>query len=136
MGTRADFYVGRGVNAEWLGSIAWDGHPPAIQHAHRLFDATDEADWRAKVAAMFAARDDATLPEQGWPWPWTDSGTTDFAYTWDEGAVHASAYGQRWFDPRGGEPEEETPREAVFPDMSARKNVTLGRRSGLIVLGG
>lgn len=27
MGTRADFYIGRGENAEWLGSIAWDGDP-------------------------------------------------------------------------------------------------------------
>jgi hypothetical protein len=27
MGTRADFYVGRGETAEWLGSIAWDGNP-------------------------------------------------------------------------------------------------------------
>lgn len=30
MGTRADFYVGRGEQAEWLGSIAWDGNPGAI----------------------------------------------------------------------------------------------------------
>jgi hypothetical protein len=30
MGTRADFYVGRGGQAEWLGSIAWDGYPSGI----------------------------------------------------------------------------------------------------------
>lgn len=30
MGTRADFYVGTGANAEWLGSIAYDGHPDTI----------------------------------------------------------------------------------------------------------
>ncbi len=27
MGTRADFYVGLGEQAEWLGSVAWDGNP-------------------------------------------------------------------------------------------------------------
>ena len=30
MGTRADFYVGRGESAEWLGSVAWDGNPRGI----------------------------------------------------------------------------------------------------------
>jgi hypothetical protein len=30
---------------------------------------------------------------------------------------------------------EDLPKEAVFPAMSARKQVTLGKRSGLIVLG-
>ena len=25
MGTRADFYVGVGKKAEWLGNVAWDG---------------------------------------------------------------------------------------------------------------
>jgi len=30
MGTRADFYVGRGKTAEWLGSIAWDGYPAGL----------------------------------------------------------------------------------------------------------
>lgn len=30
MGTRADFYVGRGPEAEYLGSIAWDGHPEGM----------------------------------------------------------------------------------------------------------
>lgn len=30
MGTRADFYVGRGTEAEWIGSIALDGYPDGI----------------------------------------------------------------------------------------------------------
>jgi hypothetical protein len=30
MGTRADFYVGRGETAEYLGSIAWDGYPDGL----------------------------------------------------------------------------------------------------------
>jgi hypothetical protein len=30
MGTRADFYIGRGTEAEWLGSVAWDGYPGGV----------------------------------------------------------------------------------------------------------
>jgi hypothetical protein len=30
MGTRADFYVGKGKKSEWIGSIAWDGYPQGI----------------------------------------------------------------------------------------------------------
>jgi len=33
MPTRADFYVGRGADAEWLGSIAFDLRQDAIDHA-------------------------------------------------------------------------------------------------------
>ena len=44
MGTRADFYVWPDDGpAEWLGSIAWDGHPgnPQIM---AVCSAVDEAD--------------------------------------------------------------------------------------------
>ena len=30
MDERADFYVGRGEDAEWLGSITWNGYPKAL----------------------------------------------------------------------------------------------------------
>lgn len=30
MSTRADFYVGRGAEAEWIGSISWDGYPDGV----------------------------------------------------------------------------------------------------------
>lgn len=36
MGTRADFYVGKGPNAEWLGSTAMDGYPEGIFHKDNL----------------------------------------------------------------------------------------------------
>lgn len=77
MGTRADFYVGRGPDAEWIGSIAYNGGPgryPAILRART------EADFRAAVAAELAGRNDATVPERGWPWPWGNSSTTDYGY--------------------------------------------------------
>jgi hypothetical protein len=150
MGTRADFYIGRGLEAEWLGSIAWDGYPDGITltQAERdriapgwpdgghLFDATTDKEFRERLAAFFLNRDDVTLPTMGWPWPWEDSRTTDYAYAFHEGRVFASRFGRSWIDPRQPEPEEELPKDVVFPDMTDRKKVTLGKRSGVIVLGG
>lgn len=131
MGTRADFYVGRGVSAEWLGSIAWDGYsiPDAISTA------ADETSYRAAVVAFIGQRKDGTKPADGWPWPWDDSRTTDYAYAFDCGAVHASIFGHAWWLVRDGEPDDDGPKVAVFPNMAGRANVTLGERSGVIVVG-
>ncbi len=138
MGTRADFYVGRGANAEWLGSIAWDGYPAGVDEL--VIQAMSERQYRAVLAKFAESRDDWTKPEDGWPWPWEDSGGTDYAYTWDGGPeVLASAYGQGWWAARGDEPEydeDDAANAAVFPDMKERQNVTFGKRSGLIVLAG
>lgn len=132
MGTRADFYVGRGEQAEWLGSYPWDGYPQGIEPA--LLDATTEESFRAAVAEMLTD-EDATRPEHGWPWPWNNSATTDYAYAFDDGKVWASCFGSSWFDPKTEPEDDELERKsAVFPDMSARKNATLGPRSGLIVM--
>lgn len=115
MGTRADFYVGKGKDAEWLGSIAWDGDD--IQQLIRK--ATTEAVFRRAVAKMLAHREDGTPPEKGWPWPWQDSGTTDRSYWFFDGKCNVVC----WDDA-----------DWEFPNMKAIQNVTLGSRSGLIVL--
>jgi hypothetical protein len=152
MGTRADFYVGRGPAAEWLGSIAWDGYPAGIDST--VFQAIDESDYRGLVSA-FLRREDGTTPDMGWPWPWDDSGTTDYAYAYDGGAIYGSSFGHEWFvvdlsKINGGEygdaqTDEEMERidsergsipKVTFPNMKDRANVTLGPRSGVIVFGG
>jgi hypothetical protein len=134
MGTRADFYVGRGEQAEWLGSIGWDGYPSGIDSA--VLNAADQATYRAAVAAFFTTRDDVTLPEQGWPWPWTDSSITDYAYAFDEGGVYYSYFGHDWHRQADGPKPDDWPYDdsAVFPDMSERKNIRWDTGSGLIVL--
>lgn len=163
MGTRADFYVSRGEDAEWLGSIAWDGYPSGV-FTDKIGDdgclpkvVVDEAHWRSEVEAWLKQRNDATFPEQGWPWPWDDSNTTDYAYTYDEGLVLGSCFGHQWFGVLEGEPDEEAeeedekyqtdghfdykkweeahPKMAAFPNMKERKNVTYGSRSGIMVVG-
>ena len=105
MGTRADFYIGRGLDAEWLGSQAWDGYPSAVipdlqRIAHLAGSLTSEEGFRSTISAYLAKRYDATLPEQGWPWPWDDSGTTDCAYCFDGGTIWtATGYpDESWYD--------------------------------------
>jgi len=134
MGTRADFYIGRGAGAEWIGSIAWDGYPNGIEDA--VLAAKTESEFRAAVAEHLSARDDFTPPEMGWPWPWDNSQTTDYAYAFEGGKVWASPFGHDWFDASGVEPSDDGWRQktATFPDMSDRKAMTLGARSGLIVI--
>lgn len=130
MGTRADFYVGTGTEAEWLRSIAFDGYridEMEEKHANggdnlacwQIKTAKSEDEYRAAVATLLAINDDATLPEHGWPWPWNDSTTTDYAYAFSGGVCKTFSWG----------------RGADWPDMSERKNVTFGPRSGVIVVG-
>lgn len=93
MGTRADFYMGRGADAEWLGSIAWDGYPEGIPD--EIFAAETAESWREEVTKFLADRKDRSLPSDGWPWPWNDSTTTDYAYAWDDG-VKICGFGHAW----------------------------------------
>ncbi len=148
MGTRADFYVGRGTQAEWLGSIAWDGHPASVFEDDNVMPtlAVEESQWRAWVAQFLQDRDDATLPADGWPWPWDDSGTTDYAYAWDGGVVYASGFGHGWFAVDSakdcfGEPDEDdddyvATEHATFPRMDTGKYApAVSQRSGVILFG-
>jgi len=95
MGTRADFYVGTGSQAEWLGSLAMDGYridemeeggkTPDYKACWEIKTAKTEVDYRTAVAALLAINDDATLPAHGWPWPWDNSNTTDYVYAFVDG---------------------------------------------------
>lgn len=85
MGTRADFYVGTGATAEWLGSIRLDGYEWADDHNCSIVKAKTADEFRAAVAAILASRRDAILPAHGWPWPWDDSGVSDYTYYFSGG---------------------------------------------------
>lgn len=133
MGTRADFYVGRGLSAEWIGSIAWDGYPDGIPET--IKKARNEKDFREAVASFIVEdRDDGTRPEDGWPWPWETSHTTDYAYAFDGANTWACCFGSEWWDAALPEPEKRGKGDTVFPDMSSRKRVAYGARSGTIMI--
>ena len=135
MGTRADFYIGRGVGAEWLGSIAWDGYPDGIPM--NLLAAKDAAKFRRMVREFISKRDDGTKPKDGWPWPWNDSGTTDYAYAFDKGHVRASCFGGNWFNPRRPRTDDGEPGSSntVFPNMKdCKRRPIFGAHSGVIVI--
>lgn len=130
MGTRADFYIGTGPSSEWLGSTAFDGYPHEAKSGHgvppAVIDATGEFEYRLAVADYFDSKPNSvTRPEQGWPWPWDFTSGTDYTYALQDGKVDIFNFGAAWH------PEEAGP---DWPDMSARKNVTFGPRSGLIVV--
>lgn len=156
MGTRCDFYAGRGESAEWLGSVGYDGYPDGLG-IPEILTADSEKVFRDLVACRLRARDDGTVPEQGWPWPWPNSRLTDWAYCWHDGEVWASNFGGPWFRPQRGEEEPKHPnddgaesvynlpdgeydpcadgRRVEFPDMTARMRVAFPgtNRSGLMV---
>lgn len=124
MGTRADFYLGKGENAQWLGSIAWDGYPDGIDEA--ILKSKTKEHYIKKLRIFFSERDDVTLPRDGWPWPWEDSNTTDYAYAFDKAKVSASCFGSNWFDPLKQDDEgnySKTNEPAIFPNMEKIKNV-------------
>lgn len=152
MGTRADFYIGRGVDALWVGSIALDGYPDGItpkdkkmeqafQHGPmrhidsnwpygcHLFESTTETEFIERLERYFQYRDDVSRPDQGWPWPWETSNITDYAYAFDSGKVWCSRFGSAWFNPME-EPEEIWGMGAVFPNMKDQQKVDWsGRKS-------
>lgn len=133
MGTRADFYVNDGPEAEWLGSIAWDGYVDGIPNV--ILEADSEEGYRTAVSEFIAGREDGTSPEMGWPWPWNTSDTTDCCYAFKGGRVLVGGWGVLYEDEEAMA-EDEPPIGGNFPDMSARKAVTMGARSGVLVFGG
>ena len=131
MGTRADFYIGNGTEAEWLGSVAWDGYLWDDDKDSRIAKASTDDEFRATVAEMLAGREDATLPDMGWPWPWNDSKTTDYAYCFKDGKMTTYRFGGECYTNEEGERDSKD-EKTIFPNMEGRKNVNYGNRSGAI----
>lgn len=143
MGTRADFYIKEKEKLTWLGSIAWDGNPGSV--APELLSAKTQAGFAKQLEKFLAPREDTTMPEQGWPWPWNDSRTTDYAYAFDveKGGVLCSSFGKAWravpnplpTDDTCDEEKWKTAGKPKFPDMKGIQKVTMGKRSGIMVIG-
>lgn len=131
MGTRADFYVAKPDGLEWLGSIAWDGY----EIGHVALAPTEDL-FRQSLEEFFAGRDDATRPENGWPWPWNNSNMTDYGYVFVEGhGVVFKRFGREVYS--AADPDKQVEGvDFTYPDMSERMSIAHGNRSGLIVVTG
>lgn len=145
MGTRADFYIKKAEEKElvWLASIAWDGYPDGIddENDFAVLKATTQVEYIANLQRFLSKRTDVTLPEHGWPWPWDDSNTTDYAYCLNDGKVYANCFGGGWYDPiermKDKENDDDEPEiiwHHEYPDMSKIKNVRYDKGSGLIII--
>ena len=133
MGTKADFYLGHGHNACWLGSIAWDGHPWKIPQ--EITNSKTEEEYRFAVKSFLNSREDASHGSSHWPWPWPNSHKTHYSYTFIDGNLLLSHYGGPWIDPADpqGWKFPINPKQD-FPDMKDRRLSIIGERSGLVVV--
>lgn len=145
MGTRADFYIEKDNNLVWLGSVAWDGYDVEKSLledndvASLVKFSKTEKDYLAALSnyaqERIDRRSDWISPEEGWPWPWDNSHTTDRAYVFRNGCVDCYSWGQlmEGMDENGEYPEGEPPKDDRFPDMSSIKNV---KDAGFLILRG
>jgi hypothetical protein len=112
MSTKTDLYVGRGHDAEWIGSLQWDCTPEnllRVPPGRLALTATDEATYRAAVADLFIVWETEDLGRvypsvHGWPWLWHTSHRNSWIITYDPnpGVVFVTVGGGvRWlcFDP-------------------------------------
>lgn len=94
----ADFYIGIGRDADWLGSVALDGYKWWQRIENNDHDditaAKTEQAFREAVKKELYGRDDSFHPENGWPWPWKNSATSDWAYCFDSDGVKAFLWGK------------------------------------------
>ena len=124
MGSKADFYVGRGTGAEWLGSIFWDGLPAGIPLEIRT--AKDEGTYREQVERLLGVRKDGVTAKDGWPWDWDTSHRTNYAYAFDREQVWACCFGSSWWKASLDEPDHTTLKRkaARLPNMALARKAT------------
>lgn len=151
MGTRADFYIRKEDQMQWLGSIAWDGYVSGIDQ--KVLTSQNEEDFKFNLNNFFSSRSDVTLPSDGWPWPWGNSKLTDCCYVYESGRV------MRMYDHDGNYDDHKT--ECLFvralaktydnekdediepsetwsfrvPDMKSIQNIATGnKKSGMLII--
>jgi len=130
MGTRADFYVGRGKSAEWIGSIAYDGYPEGVPED--VVKTSTESEFRSEVAKLTGG-EDGTLPSMGWPWPWENSNTTDYAYAFEGGQVYGTCFGRGWWPADKPEPDSGVGKLSDWPEIPKNTAPLGSTRSGILV---
>lgn len=103
MASKADFYLGRGLKAKWIGSITYGGYTPSENGRTLIINvcnANTEEKYREAVLALINyEHSEGFNPENGWPWDYPDSSGTDYSYYFAYHTVKCSCYGSVLFDP-------------------------------------
>jgi hypothetical protein len=132
MSTKTDLYIGRGHDAEWIGSLQGECDPEnmlRVPPGRLALTARDEATYRDAVQdllTVWAVEEigHAYPPRTGWPWPWPTSHVSSWiiAYDPDEAGVFVTVGGgTRWerIDPRAPRPPANEDDELGPPDLQA-----------------
>lgn len=98
--TKADFYIGVGQDAKWVGSVERDGYPDAIP-AEILIQINEIMFEELVVEFLQSRRPYSFIASEGdkWPWLWSDSRMTDYAYIFFHAKVVMSQFGKEMIDP-------------------------------------
>jgi hypothetical protein len=115
-----DFYLGRGLDADWIASI--DLSHCACTSLAAIERAGTAEEFRRRVERLcHTIHQDETgyatsAPSSRWPWLWPTSHGTDLTYAFDGDTVWTCQRGQRW-SARAGEYVPPAPDEhpVVFP---------------------
>jgi hypothetical protein len=138
MGTRADFFIGRGDNSRWLGSVPYDGfiasNKTPFGVSVKVLEAKSEEEFESRVEEFFEEKERMTIehrramkeqgfdnygddsviiirPNEPWPWPWPEFSYSDYSYAFDQGKVWCCHMFYDWYDPLNEKKCEEQRKE-------------------------
>jgi len=89
----ADFYVGRGETAEYLGTIRGDDVDPESLKAITRFQS--ELDFRREVKKLILGDEATSNDGTTWPHRYATSGASDWVYCFDKATVHVYEEGHQ-----------------------------------------
>lgn len=135
MGTRADFWIEGENTMEWIGSVAYDGHPENFVEEFKI---TDVEEFRERIRSFIAGVDHGTLPERGYPFGWSETLRSDHVYVFREkyNKVY-EALPSHWDTSytRGIYIDPLTEPYTIFPSLESIMNDAGGMRSGRMIIG-
>jgi hypothetical protein len=116
----ADFYVRLSKSIEWLGSISSNGGVLETICPEITF-VTSAHEFRSEIRRI-AKRDDFHSPEEGWPWKWKTSASTDFCYVFTKDQVEVYKFGRKRSFTEDDTAVYSSRKDTWFPDMSSAKS--------------
>ncbi len=122
---RADFYIGRGIDAEYIGTVFGPRARPDVVDPHRRFVVTkhgakfSELMFRMSVRSLLMIQPDSPIPP--WPHDYPTSVFTHWVYAYEGGSVFLYRFGflVGVVYCNGPSDREGRRKVATFPDMSA-----------------